>query len=534
MSAKFLFYLFYESFYILTIYRYLSDISTDTFIVIDEYVRKVIHKSFIYHDDPGKNNTLAYEFINNLDLFNENLTSLVPYIKQDVSKNAVETVFSEKSASRRRSSAKKNTPLYSTLQSAENSTVYTEVFEMDNEILSKELPPNSEKSSSMQSEKTNSGWHVVSGRKSSFTNPVKPLFPSSSPIVGSPKVSSSPASVPHTAPVLLNESTFPKIGMWGSNSNRRLSNNTSFEKKPSILAAENVTPKVSSLANALEKVNVSNDSANGSSSNSSISDSLKSAPVALFQGETLSSIIETKAKKGGKLSQRERRKMQLDLEKQSREKPQAASDSPGTSNPWNVLSHPVIKKPNLDSPFSMYSKSVVKKSDAEIAASYKPTITDIMKQEQFEIEQKAIEKAKSLKEIQEEEQFAKWWAEESAKVQREQELLENLANGNSSSSGGYSKKKHHKQQQQSQNKNSSNSNAKRRTQKNQGLLANNDLFINSGIPLPLAEYKSNGSYHNYNINGSDSGNENYKRRSCQNSATRTSWKGKGRTTTRQT
>lgn len=522
--------------FILTIYRYLFDIPTDTFIVIDEYVRKVIHKSFIYHDDPGKNNTLAYEFINNLDLFNENLTSLVPYIKQDVSSNAIETIFSEKSTSRRRSSAKKNTPLHSTLQSAENSTVYTEVFEMDNDISSKELPSNYKKSSSMQSEKTNSGWHIVSSRKSSFTNPVKPIFPSSSPVVSLPKVSSSPASVPHTAPVLLNENTFPKIGMWGSNSNRRLSNNTSFEKKSSILAGENVTPKVSSLANALEKVNISNDSANGSNSNSIIAASLNSAPVALFKGETLSSIIETKAKKGGKLSQRERRKMQLDLEKQSREISQAVSDSPGTSNPWNVLSQPVIKKSNLDSPFSMYSKPSVKKSDAEIAASYKPTITDIMKQEQFEIEQKAIEKAKSLKEIQEEEQFAKWWAEESAKVQREQELLENLANGSSSSSGGYGKKKNHKQQQQSQNKNSSNSNGKRRPQKNQGPLANNNLFINSGIPIPVAEYKSNGSYHNYNVNGSenDSGNENYKRRSCQNSAARTSWKGKSRTTTRQT
>jgi hypothetical protein len=509
--------------------------------VIDEHVRKVIHKSFIFHDDPGKNNTLAYDFINDLDSFNENLTSLVPYMKPDVSENAIETSFSEKSTARRRSSAKHSASFSATFHPPQKSIIYSEVFEMDGEASPKGLSENSGRTSSMSSEKTTSGWHVVSGRKSSFTNSSKPVLPATSPQVNSPKPGSSPASVPRTPPVLVNENTFPKIGQWESNSTRRMSNNTLFERSPSIIAADKATSKVSGLTNALDKAKMLSSSTNGRN-NSNNSSQPQSPDV--FQGETLSSIIETTAKKGGKLSQRERRKMQLDLEKKGREQPQAVPGSSNSSNPWNVTPVSAVKNMDIDSPFSMYSKSTANKSDAEITASYKPTITEIMQQEQFEIKQKAIEKSKSLKEIQEEEQFAKWWAEESAKVQREQEFLENLANPGSSSSGD----KKRNQQQQKYSKGTNNG-SKRRSQKNQGPLADRDLVFNSGIPLSSAGYKSNGQYHNNNNNtnngsgnnngnsngtgngnssGTGGGNGNHKRRGGQGSASRGGWKGKGR------
>lgn len=118
-----------------------------------------------------------------------------------------------------------------------------------------------------------------------------------------------------------------------------------------------------------------------------------------------------------KLSQKERKKLQ-------RETPhEVVGHSNGNSSPWNngsmetpwkALNSNQPETPD-SSPFAMYKNKGKTPSKPAVPP---PTLGDIIQQEQKKVEIQAQQNTKSLKEIQQEEEFDKWWARESERQQK--------------------------------------------------------------------------------------------------------------------
>lgn len=391
-----------------------------------------------------------FSFINDLTEFNERCASFVPVIKQDLSADTIEFTLTEKngSTSRRRSSKQATKPV---LQDPDYSTD-SEVFELDmtdspsRYSSPKPLPTPSPKSNGILGN-TSSGWQVVAARKPSFPTGARPsanLFSSPAPQTGSSipgsssSYSKSVSAISDTTQVNASPQTsdalFPKLGEW--NTPRRPSVNkgspwtrNSISSEPPTPSSP-VTPTASGLSKAMKKLDIK-------SPDSSLSPSQSN-------GETLSSIIESKAKtiRTSKLSQRERRKLQ---ESEEANPVSVLSKSPpviaGSSNPWKSIQQPKKQAPSsaashLDDPFAAYTTKVPVgngsvKQAAQISnldVSPMGSLSQIIQQEHRQVEIRAAERSKSIKEIQQEEEFARWWAEESAKVQAEQQLIQDLAN----------------------------------------------------------------------------------------------------------
>ena len=433
-------------------------------MLIDEYVRKTTRDrcSHLYDKNQGEN--VIFTFLNDLTEHNEKVSSLVPIIKQEVYSTLSESAFSPKQdqGNRRRSSAMHTLP--SPLQNPDYS-IDSEVFELEmSDTPSSYVNPNdfskfSPKPRANILDSPVSGWKVVSGRKPSFPTGARPsssLFsssypnPESSPLVGTPESLSkhspngsiiSGKATPKQSSSQISDATFPKIGHWSSTP-RRFSNSKEMQPTRIIGSPDSTipsTPKQSGISKAMNNLQInSGDSSLGQPS---------------FEGETLSAVIESKTKslKPAKLSQRERRKMQQDLENNSKVnlkvKEPVKPFNPAAINPWQAAI--TLKKPtggpslstdNLSSPFAAYaqpcevyvngstSRQSLSAASSTTSLLGAPKMAQIIKQEQREVEIKAHEKAKSLKEIQQEEEFARWWAEESAKVQKEQQFIQELAN----------------------------------------------------------------------------------------------------------
>jgi hypothetical protein len=127
----------------------------------------------------------------------------------------------------------------------------------------------------------------------------------------------------------------------------------------------------------------------------------------------------------GKMSQKERRKLQrgrtVSTGTASTSSP--AWSIPSTSTPpktaWNAAK-PAGSGNNVeDSPFALYktprkSKEEVRMEEPSLT---KPTLADIIRQEQHNVQKQAWQSTRSLKDIQQEEEFQKWWSKESQKMQ---------------------------------------------------------------------------------------------------------------------
>jgi hypothetical protein len=121
-----------------------------------------------------------------------------------------------------------------------------------------------------------------------------------------------------------------------------------------------------------------------------------------------------------KLSQKERKRLNRERasqpDKVERDSPETSivGSTPPVSSPWSV---PVDSTPSASSssPFAMYAngsrKGKSKKHDPG------PTLVDIIQQEKRDLRVKTEQTSKSLKDIQLEEEFEKWWTSESQKVQ---------------------------------------------------------------------------------------------------------------------
>lgn len=424
---------------------YLSEIAVETFSMIDSYIRKCIHETFMFHEDPSYS---IFPFLSNLEEFNEDVSSYVPFLKPEISIHAIETALTPKLPGSRRRSSARNYSIVPPFANLSTASLDSEVFEIEPSIPrstptplsrkpsvenSKAIPSPSPKSTSMMEK----GWQTVQPqRKQSFPNTSRPSI-SSSPIGTSSFLNSSSTNVSRSP---LPDSEFPKIGQWEyrrpSTSNEG-SKVEQWDNRRSSFTNDNF-PKIGQWENRRPSSNSDTRPSSNLSSNIAKSLSNSSNRVdqdTLLQGETLSSLIESKSKtlKSGKLSQREKRKIQLSAEKTT---PSAQLKNETVNNPWKVESKPKLPD-TLESPFAAYQAGP---STLKAVAKDKPSITQIMQQERFEVKQKEIEKTKSLKEIQQEEEFAKWWAEESAKVQREEEFLRQLANPPAKESTGQKRK----------------------------------------------------------------------------------------------
>lgn len=383
-------------------------------------------------------------YLNDLADFNERYSSLVPFVKQDLAVDTIDLLLSEKtgSTSRRRSSVLQ--AMKPILENAKQS-MDTDVFELEMNETSDVRPLPSPKVDSLP-EVSGSGWHVVSTRKPSFASSPRPttLFPATPPSNGltTPKTDSSSVSrngtvfssvTPSRASPDTTESMFPKLGEW--NTPRRPSSNkenpwgkvNKVEVSP-ISPITIASPPSSNLSKSLKNMDL----------NGTATPQLGTSKAGEEKSPTSNAHIKTKPVKTAKMSQRERRKLQME---ECKAEPvfKSPSEPSASGNPWKVAPTSVKKStPSmvnvLADPFSAYSSKTPTRpsSSASIPPTTSGGLTEIIQQEYKRVEIKTAERSKGLKEIQQEEEFAKWWAEESAKVQAEQQLIQDLANPQSS------------------------------------------------------------------------------------------------------
>lgn len=135
-----------------------------------------------------------------------------------------------------------------------------------------------------------------------------------------------------------------------------------------------------------------------------------------------------------KLSQKERKKLQ-------RVAPHEAvgynGNSPSGGNgssatPWKTLNSCQPETPD-SSPFAAYKN---KGKATSKSAAPPPTLGDIIQQEQKKVEIQAQQNTKSLKEIQQEEEFDKWWAMESERQQKLEQARTALNQWDSNNTNG--------------------------------------------------------------------------------------------------
>jgi hypothetical protein len=188
-----------------------------------------------------------------------------------------------------------------------------------------------------------------------------------------------------------------------------------------------------------------------------------------------------------KLSQKERKKKQREIQESSSPTNAISSSPVSTSNhPWNTPA----KDTNIESPFNAYKKATEKvtpltrknmvptssnkgadgnkkttngnnkaangntkaangntkeaignnKGKQKVDDTVCPTLADIIRQEERDLEKRNQRATRSLKEIQQEEEFEKWWAEESEKVQQPQSTENDKENRRSDTSKGHNQK----------------------------------------------------------------------------------------------
>ncbi|CAN6615686.1 hypothetical protein TRVA0_006S01772 [Trichomonascus vanleenenianus] len=138
-----------------------------------------------------------------------------------------------------------------------------------------------------------------------------------------------------------------------------------------------------------------------------------------------------------KVSQKERKRIQK--EQHQHQKPEtpveATSSSVPPASPWEIKPAAAVGKASSESPFAVY-QSGEKRKAKQPSEVYKPTLADIIRQEQRDNENRQRRSTRSLKEIQQEEEFERWWREESLKYQRQQdpETVSRSVNGDKPSS----------------------------------------------------------------------------------------------------
>jgi hypothetical protein len=127
-----------------------------------------------------------------------------------------------------------------------------------------------------------------------------------------------------------------------------------------------------------------------------------------------------------KLSQKERRRLQR-VGKQPEQGavgtiPSAAPLVSAVCSPWKISNTPTPAA-NDDSPFAIYKNGddAVRAKPKKPTETYQPTLADIIRQEQRDVREQERAASKTLKEIQQEEEFNKWWTAESKReIERQQ------------------------------------------------------------------------------------------------------------------
>ncbi|CAK7905117.1 hypothetical protein CAAN3_07S06634 [[Candida] anglica] len=197
-----------------------------------------------------------------------------------------------------------------------------------------------------------------------------------------------------------------------------------------------------------------------SNGNSSI---LKDQPILSKRGTEEPRKMSSKAKvvSAPRLSQKERKKMaQFD---NSSETTTNIPSSSGASAPWSTPNSSTSSLnrssnssysnlPTLGSQDKRSQKSKMPRSSPPLVSNVSqsrsiplqssgPSLTEIMIQESLKIEEQQIreKERKSLQEIQQEQEFAKWWSEETAKVQQSM-ANSSINEGNNSGSSSNSKR----------------------------------------------------------------------------------------------
>lgn len=430
-----------------------------SFDLITQYVSKVI-KNGVSNNSKDTQLSDAFMFINDIEQYNEKLSSsaILGFTPVKNSSNT-DNSLAKKAASPHNSKVNKSFD--------ENSdSVF--LFEMDENkpsTISVTSNPTSRRYSNNNSQPTpnsvNNDWKVIKNRRTSFQSESD----SSRSIIKQQMMISTPSKERTMNSSNQNQNDFPSLGSWTTpTSNRRGSHTQKNMETPDIRESisfstpNKQTPPPKPFAIPQYTSNISQ--AKGKTVSKSLSKSIETsfASLAIDENESDSVPITIKPK----LSKKERKKLLEEQKLQEQErisKPLSETQtlSPVTfSNPWKI---PSVTKPNSStpSPFATYSKpnntiinkpssskssniSQLLKNESESSSTPKPTkanaklpvtqndqfgLEQIIHQEKIYSEIKTSQAKKSLKEIQEEEAFAKWWEEESARVQREeQEMIE--------------------------------------------------------------------------------------------------------------
>lgn len=128
-----------------------------------------------------------------------------------------------------------------------------------------------------------------------------------------------------------------------------------------------------------------------------------------------------------KLSQKERRRLQRAGKQPEQQPGQPTGGLAGSSvsGPWKISSPTTAA---AESPFAAYKNGSQKtKAQAKRPEVYQPTMADIIRQEQRDLQEQQRHANKTLKEIQQEEEFNKWWAAEAKREAERQKAAEAAA-----------------------------------------------------------------------------------------------------------
>lgn len=124
-----------------------------------------------------------------------------------------------------------------------------------------------------------------------------------------------------------------------------------------------------------------------------------------------------------KMSQKERRKLQRERRASIEGTTSSSSQAwaiPGASSStktvWKIASK--SEATQEESPFAVYKASGGNKDQShQEEVSLEPTLADIIQQEHHNVQQQAWQATRTLRDIQQEEEFQKWWAKESQRAQ---------------------------------------------------------------------------------------------------------------------
>uniref|UniRef100_A0A060SXL1 ARAD1A04752p n=1 Tax=Blastobotrys adeninivorans TaxID=409370 RepID=A0A060SXL1_BLAAD len=426
---------------------FVGALTPDLFALIDRAMKGYLRRDFYWHDSSGKQLEL---FVQDMEELNDSLSRKVPVFGTRDQRNAgAITTASSTSSARRKSFTPHNVPLANGLDGSAIShgspktTVVERGFVVDNGDTNSQSTPVRRTSwaskgrmsglfTSPSNENENSKWELVSSSKASTPSQKSPVL----------RPSSAGKSPPVRASNMLSNNS-PSSSSWQPSSfGKRRQSSTGQRVAPmapnaNYHQAKKTTP-TKAQPEEYTSVFATDEDYAASSSSTPASTTISLGEIMAESKNTGQGTSKGKVIGTPKLSQKERKKLQRQGSTAEPENngsawgtsssPWGNPQAPSKSSPWDKAKAqgkaPVrapantgakIESSNSD-PFAQYRNKQSQKPSKSPKAAV--GLADIMQQEHWHVQQKNVQSSKTLKEIQQEEEFERWWAQESAKIQQ--------------------------------------------------------------------------------------------------------------------